>query len=118
MDGYIPKINGGSVYETSIDGQCQYVIDNYPTRPGMTTYFITGDDHEGWWMKEGFNFGGYLDYLAKDQGRSDLCYIGHVEADVEIRVAQYCVPTMLKIQHPGWLCLRKKLLGPEAGRSL
>lgn len=99
VDGYIPRINGGSVIETSIDGQCQYVIDNYPKRPNITTYFITGDDHEGWWMKEGFNFGAYMTYLAKDQGREDLQYIGHVEADVEIKTGG--VSTMLKIQHPG-----------------
>lgn len=101
VDGYVPRINGGSVFETSIDGQCQYAIDNYPARKGITTYFITGDDHEGWWMKEGFNFGAYLNYLAKDQGRADLQYIGHVEADVEIRAPGVKRGTMLKIQHPG-----------------
>lgn len=100
VDGYIPKINGDSVFATSIDGQCQYVLDNYPKRKGMTTYYITGDDHEGWWQKEGFNFGGYLQFLAHDQGRKDLQYIGHVEADVEIRSGTGA-PTIIKIQHPG-----------------
>jgi predicted phosphodiesterase len=99
VDGYIPKINGDSVFSTNIDGQCQYVIDNYPRRDGLTTYFITGDDHEGWWMKEGFNFGGYLHYLAQDQGRVDLQYIGHVESDVEVNIGLQ--PTMIKVQHPG-----------------
>ena len=99
VDGYIPKINGGSALATSIDGQCQYVIDNYPRRDGMKTYFITGDDHEGWWMKEGFNFGAYLSYLAADQGRKDLVYCGHVEADIEIKRGG--TSTILKLQHPG-----------------
>lgn len=99
VDGYIPKINGDSVFVTSIDGQCQYVIDNYPKRKGITTYYITGDDHEGWWMKEGFNFGAYLSYLAKDAKRDDLVYIGHVEADVEIKAGKQS--TVMKIQHPG-----------------
>lgn len=99
VDGYIPRINGDSVFATSIDGQCQYFIDNYPKRKGMTTYFITGDDHEGWWQKEGFNFGAYLTYLAKDQERKDLVYIGHVEADVEVKTGD--VSTIIKIQHPG-----------------
>jgi hypothetical protein len=101
VDGYIPRINGESVFETSIDGQAQYFIDNYPSRPGVTTYYITGDDHEGWWMKEGFNFGGYLQYLAHAQGREDLQYIGHVEADVRVTVGNCPVPTLIKIQHPG-----------------
>lgn len=102
VDGYIPRINGGSVFESSIDGQCKYVIDNYPRRDGLTTYYITGDDHEGWWQKEGFNFGGYLQYLAgmDEHLRTDLKYIGHVEADVAIHTG---APrdTIIKIQHPG-----------------
>ena len=101
VDGYVPRINGSSVFETSIDGQCQYVIDNYPARAGLTTYFITGDDHESWWMKEGFNFGGYLMYLAKDQGRNDLQYIGHIESDVEVKTRGAKRSTIIKIQHPG-----------------
>lgn len=100
VDGYVPRINGGSVYASGIDAQIQYVIDNYPRREGITTHFITGDDHEGWWQKEGFNFGAYLMLLAKDQGRTDLEYIGHVEADVEIRNARGA-KTIIKIQHPG-----------------
>jgi hypothetical protein len=100
VDGHIPKINGDSVFESSIDGQCQYVVDNYPAREGITTYYITGDDHEGWWQKEGFNFGAYLQYLAKDQGRKDLQYIGHVEADVEVK-SKNGKSTIIKVQHPG-----------------
>lgn len=99
VDGYVAKINGGSVFDTTIDGQCQYVLSNYPSRDGITTYYITGDDHEGWWQKEGFNFGAYLNYMAKDAGRTDLIYIGHVEMDVEVKAAQK--PTIIKVQHPG-----------------
>jgi hypothetical protein len=98
IDGYIPRINGESVFETTIDGQAQYVVDNYPSRPGITTYFITGDDHESWFAP-GFNIGGYIGLLAKNQGREDLVYIGHVEADVEIKSGK--ASTLIKIQHPG-----------------
>lgn len=100
VDGYVEKINGASVFDSTIDGQCQYVIDNYPAREKITTYFITGDDHEGWWQKSGFNFGGYLAYLAEAQGRPDLRYIGHIEADVELKHANGTT-TVIKIQHPG-----------------
>lgn len=99
VDGYVSKINGASVFCTSVDDQAQYVIDNYPKRDGIKTYYITGDDHEGWWMKEGFNFGGYLNFMCKDQGRDDLQYIGHVEADIAVKIGKR--PTMIKIQHPG-----------------
>lgn len=99
VDGYVPRINGGSVFDTTIDGQAQYVIDHYPRNAGITTHFITGDDHEGWWQKEGFNFGAYLELLAKNKGREDLKYIGHVEADVELRCGKHS--QILKVQHPG-----------------
>lgn len=100
VDGYIARINGDSVLETTIDGQAQYTIDNYPARKGITTHFITGDDHESWFAP-GFNFGAYLSMLAKEQGREDLLYIGHVEADVEVKVKGASASTMLKVQHPG-----------------
>lgn len=99
VDGYIEKINGASVFCTTMDDQMQYVIDNYPARKGVTTHFITGDDHEGWWIKTGFNFGGHLQLLAQSQGRKDLVYIGHVEADIEYQLGDSSV--VMKIQHPG-----------------
>lgn len=99
-DGYVEKINGASVFESSIDGQAQYVADNYPARKGITTYFITGDDHEGWWQKKGFNFGGYLMYILEKNDRQDLQYIGHVEADVELKHPNG-THTIIKVQHPG-----------------
>lgn len=100
VDGYVPRINGGSVYESSIDGQAQYCVSNYPARKGITTFFITGDDHEGWWQKEGFNFGAYLQLIAEKNERTDLRYIGHVEADVELK-HKNSGSTIIKIQHPG-----------------
>lgn len=100
VDGYVPRINGGSVLCTSVDDQAQYVIDHYPARDGIITHYITGDDHEGWWQKEGFNFGAYLNFLARDQERRDLNYIGHVEADVEI-LGSNGAKTIIKVQHPG-----------------
>lgn len=99
VDGHIPRINGGDLLAHSIDDQVLFCIDNYPKRKGITTHFITGDDHEGWWQKEGFNFGRYLMHTAKQEGRNDLNYLGHVEADVVLQSPRGKV--MLKIQHPG-----------------
>ena len=81
-------------------GRRSYFLQNYPQRTGIDTYYITGDDHESWFAP-GFNIGGYIEYRAKDMGRTDLHYIGHVEADVEIRTSKNGPPTMLKLQHPG-----------------
>lgn len=98
VDGYIARINGDSVYHTTPDGQAQYVVDNYPQRKGITTNFITGDDHESWFAP-GFNFGAYLEMVARREGRTDLVYIGHVEGDVELKCGKHT--QILKIQHPG-----------------
>lgn len=101
VDGHIPRINGGDLLAHSIDEQTLFCIDNYPKRKGITTHFITGDDHESWFSKDasGFNFGQYLMQTAKQEGRNDLNYIGHIEADVEFETPKGGV--MLKIQHPG-----------------
>jgi predicted phosphodiesterase len=103
IDGYVAKINGDSVYETTIDGQTQYCVDNYPHRRGITTHFITGDDHDYVWFNKGFNGGAYLEYVAHQNDRTDLRYIGHVESDVEVvsKGTTGPVSTILKIQHPG-----------------
>ncbi len=99
VDGYVPRINGASVLESSIDGQVSYCAREYPKRAGITTHFITGNDHEGWWQKEGFNFGAYLQMVCERLGRQDMKYIGHVEADVELRAGDFV--QRMKIQHPG-----------------
>lgn len=99
VDGYIQRINNSSALVTTPDGQAQYTIDNYPQRKGITTHFITGDDHEGWWIKDGFNWGAYLEMMAKKQGRNDLHYLGHVEADVDLVTKGG--KAIMKIQHPG-----------------
>jgi hypothetical protein len=99
VDGYVPRINGASVLATSIDGQAEYCATHYPKRDGITTHFITGDDHEGWWQKEGFNFGAYLQMVCERHGRFDMKYIGHVEADVRLTAGEFV--QVMKIQHPG-----------------
>jgi hypothetical protein len=99
VDGFLPRINGASALESSIDGQALYCADWYPRRKGITTFFITGNDHEGWWQKEGFNFGAYLQMVCEKKERTDLKYIGHVESDVELKCGEHT--QVMKIQHPG-----------------
>jgi hypothetical protein len=98
IDGYVARINGESVFSTTIDGQAKYFVDNYPARKGITTYYITGDDHESW-FSPGFNIGAYIQHIAEESGRHDLKYIGHVESDVEFQSGG--ISAILKVQHPG-----------------
>lgn len=99
VDGYVERLNGASAIVTTADDQIQYVIDHYPKRKGITTRFVTGDDHEGWWIKSGYNWGRDMEQTAMSQGREDLIYIGHVEADIAFNSGSS--RTIVKVQHPG-----------------
>ena len=66
-----------------VDNQCQYFVDHWPKRKGITTYFITGDDHEGWYIqREQVDVGKIIINKAKEVGRDDLVYLGNMEADI------------------------------------
>lgn len=83
-----------------MDHQLDYMIDKYPQRDGITTHYIAGDDHEGWYQqREGVEVGRYLQYRAENQGRSDLKYLGYGEADVSLRHGGGVA--VLRVVHPG-----------------
>lgn len=83
-----------------IGRQAEYLANNYPKRDGIVTKFITGEDHEGWWIqREGLNVGRYLEMAAQDAGRSDLEWIGHVEADISLKAPKG--QAWMRVMHPG-----------------
>jgi predicted phosphodiesterase len=94
------RFNRHELLVHGIADQCQYAIDNWPQRNGIVTYYVDGDDHEGWWQqREGLEFGRYLQLEAQAQGREDLQYMGYMEADIEIKAPKgSCV---VKTMHPG-----------------
>lgn len=62
-----------------VDEQAQYVIDNYPKREGITTYFITGN-HDAWnYAKNGVDIGKLI-----SKSREDMIYLGNQKATVMI----------------------------------
>ena len=84
-----------------IEGQICYAAENFPKRDGVTTYFITANDHEGWWCKyTGLDVGRHMKHaFEQDLGRPDLKWIGHVEADYVLDEDH--PRTVLRISHPG-----------------
>lgn len=81
--------------------QALYCVANYPQRSGMTTHFITGLCHEGWWMKrEGLDFGRYLMGELRMVGREDMNYLGFSEVDIALVNAEG-ESTMMRLFHPG-----------------
>jgi len=83
-----------------MDNQLDYLIDKFPVRNGITTHFIAGDDHEGWYaQREGIEIGRYLENRAKDAGRTDLHYLGYAESDVALRCGSGAA--VARVVHPG-----------------
>lgn len=83
-----------------MDPQLAYWIDRYPAREGITTHYVTGDDHEGWWIqRECINVGEYAQMKAEKSGRNDLKYVGHVEADIELKAKGGSA--VARLMHPG-----------------
>lgn len=94
------RFNKHDLHTHGMDNQIEYFIQNYPKRKGITTYFIAGDDHEGWYtQREGVDIGKYTAMKAKEAGRNDLVYLGYMEADVILKAKNG--KTTLRVLHPG-----------------
>jgi len=94
------RLNHHDLIVHGLADQAQYVLDNYPERDGIKTYYIDGDDHEGWWrQREGLEFGRFLELEARAAGRNDLNYMGYLENDVEMRSTKGS--SILRVMHPG-----------------
>lgn len=77
------RFNKFDLIAYGIEGQSTYFAKHWPKRKGITTYFITGDDHEGWYVqREGIDIGRHLQNTAEKMGRDDLKYLGHMEHDL------------------------------------
>lgn len=102
LDGYLKRINHFDLLPgmQGYDAQVKYLIENYPQRDGITTYFLTGDCHEGWWAKDiGLNVGEHIQLKAEKEGRNDLIWIGHMEVDIELKNIHGS--SMMRMVHPG-----------------
>jgi hypothetical protein len=84
IDGECKGINENDIYVHGFEGQIANLIEKWPKREGMTTYFITGNCHEGWYIKrEHVNVGKRIEQSARDAGRDDLRFLGHLEHDLD-----------------------------------
>jgi len=59
------------------DNLREYVVDHYPERNGIDTYFITGNHDYKLWKRSGIYFGQEI-----DERRSDLHWLGAMEATI------------------------------------
>ena len=94
------RFNKHDIHVHGMDNQINYMIKKYPQVEGIKTYYIGGDDHEGWYtQREGVDIGKYLEYKAQAAGRNDLVYLGHMEHDVVIPAEKG--ETKIRVLHPG-----------------
>lgn len=94
------RLNRHDIKVFGLDGQIQYLVDNYPQRKGVTTHFVAGDDHEGWYQRnERMEIGRYAEMAMQRAGRHDFHYLGYVEADILLKAAHG--ERILKVMHPG-----------------
>lgn len=108
IDGYHPRFNAFELLPesgTSMESQVSYAGRVYPKIEGITTYFITGECHEGWWARKfGVNIGRFMQDNFERQGRKDLVYLGHEEADIELRTPNLDKEKrgpIVRLIHPG-----------------
>jgi len=94
------RFNRHELLAHGIADQALFAIEHWPQKDGITTYYIDGSCHEGWWhQREGIEFGRYLMLEAQSHGRSDLQYLGHLEADIILKMPNgECT---IKMMHPG-----------------
>lgn len=85
-----------------MQAQLDYFVARYPQRKGVTTYYVTGDDHEGWYaQREGVDIGLMLEDTAKRAGRSDLVSLGYKEAFITLEHKRSGRSSKLLVDHPG-----------------
>lgn len=94
------KWNRHELVAHGVEGQIEFCAKHYPQIEGITTRFISADDHEGWWGKYmGFDIGRYMGMRFHELGRGDLEWIGHVERDLELNPDD--PRGVLRLMHPG-----------------
>lgn len=85
-----------------MEEQVEMFIRDYPQRSGMNTFFIDGDDHEGWWsQREGVEVGRFAEMKAHKAGRADLRYLSYMEAFITLRHKRTGAANKMLVQHPG-----------------
>ena len=85
-----------------VDGQLSYLAEKYPRRDGITTYAVTGDDHEGWFQQKlGVDIGKAAEQEFRAVGRHDWVNLGYQCAYVKLIHAASKKWGTLQLEHPG-----------------
>lgn len=85
-----------------MQAQLDLFVKHYPAKKKIRTYYVAGDDHEGWYaQREGIDIGRSLEDTAINAGRNDLVYLGYKEAFVTLEHPKSRKHAHLLVDHPG-----------------
>lgn len=88
------------VVPSGMESQLEYAAVHYPKRKGITTHYVVGDDHEGWWaQREGIDVGAAMQRQFEAAGRTDMNYLGYIEADIKLQAPKG--ETWIRLMHAG-----------------
>lgn len=96
------RFNKNEIHTKGFDNQIVYAVNNYPYRKGIETWFVSGDDHEGWYnQREGINSGEYFQLKRENTGKFDLKHLGYVEADIDLNEGKFEQDSWMRVMHAG-----------------
>lgn len=78
-DGKVYRGQEFEVFICGFDSALEYGAEHYPSEPGITTYFITGNHDLSWYQRGGADIG-----HALADARKDLVYLGQVGAYINL----------------------------------
>ena len=101
VDGEI-RFNQGDLLVHGMQAQIDYFVSHYPSKKDMTTLYVAGDDHEGWWaQREQIDPGKVLLRTARAAGREDLVYLGYKECYITLEHSETGETSKVLVDHPG-----------------
>ncbi len=94
------RFNKFDIYAHGFNDQVNNLVEKWPERKGVTTHFITGDDHEGWYVqREHINIGEVIEWKANSVNRHDMVHLGYMERDILLK--QPDGDAVLRVIHAG-----------------
>jgi hypothetical protein len=94
--------NKWDIHTHGMDAQLRYLAEHYPAEPGLTTYAIAGEDHEGWYgRREGVDIGRHAEIAMREAGRKDWKNLGFMEAFISLRHCTSGESARMLMTHPG-----------------
>ena len=96
------RFNRYDLHVHGMQQQVDYLAEHYPERAGITTYAVTGDDHEGWYgQSAGVDIGLVASNAFRAAGRTDWVNVGYMEAFIPLRHRKTGATHHLHLLHPG-----------------